>query len=51
MAKQIVQTANAPAAIGPYSQAVAANGTVALDLAPGLYITVVDDFARRVIVK
>lgn len=28
MAKQIVQTANAPAAIGPYSQAVAANGTV-----------------------
>lgn len=30
---------------------VAANGTVALDLAPGLYITVVDDFTRRVIVK
>ena len=28
MAKQIVQTADAPAAIGPYSQAVAANGTV-----------------------
>ena len=30
---------------------IAANGSVTLDLTPGLYITVVDDFARRVIVK
>ena len=30
---------------------VNANGSVALDLAPGLYITVVDDFTRRVPVK
>src|SRR5688572_10549434 len=28
MVKQVIQTPNAPAAIGPYSQAVAANGFV-----------------------